>query len=268
MGPEANDKSKLTYALEHVARQWFIFPVEPGDKVPLILRSGRPIRWSEWATNSPVRVVEYWTKYPAANIGVACAPSGLLVVDCDPPNGVNTWLTICTRYAMTDACETYTVITGSGGLHLYYRWDNRMRASNAPLVKDEIDIRCNGGQHGGYVLGDGSITSKGKYTYQGGQLLDPPPQLVVLVKEPEKKPVKPVDEFYQAGNYQGMRDAVMYAGEGNRNNMLNWATWKLRAEGATEQQVIQELTEPALIAGLTPGEITRTIHSAYARTHG
>ncbi|MET9890590.1 bifunctional DNA primase/polymerase [Streptomyces sp. NPDC006465] len=51
------------------------------DKQPHLLTPSKPykIRWGEEATNDLNRVIEVWSWSPAANIGVACKPSGLLV---------------------------------------------------------------------------------------------------------------------------------------------------------------------------------------------
>jgi len=52
-------------------------PVRPGDKRPLL--KDRPHQ----ATTDPQAIEEWWARWPEANAGLACGPSGLTVVDLD-----------------------------------------------------------------------------------------------------------------------------------------------------------------------------------------
>ncbi|MEV0774975.1 bifunctional DNA primase/polymerase [Streptomyces sp. NPDC050428] len=45
------------------------------------------IQWPEWATSDMDRVIAAGTPSPATNSAIACAPSGLLAVDCDIARG-------------------------------------------------------------------------------------------------------------------------------------------------------------------------------------
>ena len=61
-----------------LARRGFaVFPLHPGTKRPI--HTG----WEQLATTSPQRITRWWTATPQANIGIACGPSGLLVIDLD-----------------------------------------------------------------------------------------------------------------------------------------------------------------------------------------
>src|SRR5258706_240076 len=63
------------HAAELASRGWHVFPCRPGNKRPAV------DRWEERACADPQRVAPHW---PAgANIGLACGPSGLVVVDLD-----------------------------------------------------------------------------------------------------------------------------------------------------------------------------------------
>lgn len=74
----------IAAALDLAARGWRVLPVASGGKQPL----GHlvPHGWHEVTSDAPT-VRRWWTAAPAANIGVACAPSALVVVDVDPRNG-------------------------------------------------------------------------------------------------------------------------------------------------------------------------------------
>lgn len=285
--------SNLGYAVQAASRGWHIFPVEPGAKTPHKIRPDKPytIRWSEVATNDVATVTDYWLYSPMANIGIACKPSGLLVVDCDIAkkeyalrdtnwgylhdrlgplvDGEDVLREMCERWG--DGYEafrrTYRVCTASMGLHLFFRWPEGVQASQASPVPGALDIRCNGGQRGGYVLGPGSATEKGPYVAENDlPVADAPPWLVEMCREkPRPKPVK--DMFSQPGHasYSGLVEKVRLAQEGNRNNCLLWAARSMCEDGATEEQCVELLVPAAMECGLDGGErqALSTIRSAY-----
>src|SRR5438093_650742 len=64
------------------------FPDHPADLCtatdPRCRTAGRHIGWEARATTDPDRIRKAWTRAPY-NVGIACGPSGLLVVDLDVP---------------------------------------------------------------------------------------------------------------------------------------------------------------------------------------
>lgn len=285
--------NNLAAAAQAVSKGFHIFPVEPGEKTPHRIRPDAPytIRWSEVATNDMGRVVEWWQYSPEANIGIAAKPSGLLVVDCDIAkqeyilrdtpwgylhdrfgplvDGDDVLREMCGRFGdeYGRLSRTYRVCTASMGLHLYFRWPEGLQASQASPVPGVLDIRCNGGQRGGYVLGAGSLTAKGPYVAENDlPIADCPDWLVELCRE-KPKPVKPKPMFSQPGHagYGGLVESVRLAQEGNRNNCLLWAARSMCEDGATEEQCAELLVPAALECGLDGGErqALATIRSAY-----
>lgn len=278
----------IEHAIKAVEQGFAVFPVEPNDKTPA--RQGMyTIRWPEYATTVIPRVVQYWNMWPRANVGIACAKSGLLVVDCDAPkaplllrgtpfahlhddlgpfvHGMDVFEALCARLSIKHALETYTVSTGSGGYHLYYRWPAFIKASQASIVRGVLDIRCNGGEYGGYVLGAGSVTASGPYRDGSWYcpILPAPAALVELCKEKPKPPPRPRSPFRQplTGDTAGLLKAVLLAPEGNRNNVLHWAACCMRDDGHTEEETVDTLVESAERVGLTQQETRATIASAY-----
>lgn len=279
----------LRHALAAIKRGFHIFPVAPGQKVPHRLAGN----WGQTATNDVTQVVQFWTQVdPQANIGVACKPSNLLVVDLDRAKrewalkGTD-WEYVHSAYGPLvqgedlfdemrfklgeggDA-DTYSVRTGSGGVHLYYRWPSHWpRISQASPVKGLVDVRGNGGQWGGYVLGEGSVTEAGPYyeLWNGAEVTLPPKWIRHLVAEkppaPKVQRPKSFHSLLQSGNHSGLVNSVRNAGEGNRNNSLLWAARTMCEEGAAEADCLSTLGPAARDAGLGDFEIERTIQSAY-----
>lgn len=286
--------SNLAHAAQAVSRGFHVFPVEPGDKLPHRIRPNADyrIRWGEVATNNMAKVVEWWNYSPAANIGIAARPSGLLIVDCDIAkepdiladtpwsylherfgpflDGTDVVREMCARFG--DSYErferTYRVCTASMGLHLYFRWPPEVQASQASPVPGLVDVRGNGGQRGGYVLAAGSQTEKGPYVAENDlHIADAPPWLVELCRE-KVKPAKVKPLFSNGsggGGYSGLVDSVRLAQEGNRNNCLLWAARSMCEDGATEEECVELLVPAALECGLDGGErqALSTIRSAY-----
>lgn len=287
----------LQPATSAISRGFSIFPVE--------VRGKRPHRdageWGRTSTKDLLSVIRYWSSVPA-NIGVACKPSGLLVVDCDTAKtdwnlrGTD-WEYVHGAYGARvdgvdlldevaykrdadpiDPQSTYSVQTGSGGLHLYFSWPAHWpKPSQASIVKGVIDVRNSGGEHGGYVLGAGSITDDevardgtvkpgGVYeVVSDAPVALTPGWLFELVREKPQPVAARNSRFRQPGaiSFTGLESSVRNAAEGNRNNALAWATRTMCEEGATEQEVHQLLGPAARDNGLSHAETERTIQSAY-----
>lgn len=291
-------ESLLPAALWAVAQGFHVFPVEPGEKTPARIYQDRDpddapwtVKWSEVATNDVATVVTWWTYQPRFNVGIACKPSGLLVVDCDVPKAPNLlvgtpWAylhdvfgeyvegaalfdQVAERYGGDPVRDllTFSVETGSGGLHLYYRWPADVQSTQDSVVKGVLDVRGNGGDKGGYVLGPGSVTASGEYgRWKPQPVLDAPPWLVSLCqhREPPKAPKSPYRQPRSMA-FHGLVDSVRNAFEGNRNNALLWAARSMCEDGATEEECCDLLVPAAIENGLDGGErqARQTIKSAY-----
>ncbi|WP_443073357.1 bifunctional DNA primase/polymerase [Streptomyces sp. NBC_01451] len=286
----------ISYALQARARGFHIFPVEPYEKTPHRLSPGQPytLRWGEAATNDVGRIIDYWTRWPDSNIGVACKPSRILVVDCDIPkreyalagtqyaglhdtfgslvDGTDVFRHVCESLGQSwrEAYDTYRVCTGSLGCHYYYLWPEHVRpreASQASLVKGLVDIRCNAGEWGGYVLGAGSVTAKGAYVSENASAVRPaPPWLVELCRR--REPVRVSATYRQPGrlgSLAGLVSTVENAQEGNRNQALLWAARAACADGVALDDVLDALADAYAAAGGDGGhrQAEATIRSAY-----
>jgi hypothetical protein len=280
----------LQAALAAQAAGLHIFPVAVGQKVPHRLAG----EWGATATNDFNRIVDFWTRLdPNANIGVACKPSQLLVVDLDIAkadanlrgteweymhtvygarvNGTDLIDEMAYKLAEEDAddyLDTLTVRTGSGGTHLYYWWpDGWPRISQASPVKGLIDVRGNGGTWGGYVLGAGSRTVAGSYEVSSKLAINKPPMWIrqLVAEKPKIQRAATLTGIRQPGaiSWSGLVETVRNAGEGNRNNSLLWCARTMCEEGADVAEALRTLGPPAEQAGLDAIEIERTVQSAF-----
>jgi hypothetical protein len=131
---------------------WHLFPLGVGSKTPALGES-----WPTMATTDPERIAAWCAA--DYNYGIACAPSGLLVVDEDEPGAFGEYAS--RRGQQVPA--TFTVSTGRGR-HFYFRQPEGLPVPNsAGLSGLHLDVRG----HGGYVVGPGSIHPTGDL-YQPG----------------------------------------------------------------------------------------------------
>jgi hypothetical protein len=122
-----------------------IFPVK-ADKSPHITS------WQQKATTDQAMVKKWWTKWPKANIAMPTgAPSGLVAVDVDVKNGVDGYESLSTIEARFGEQGTRRIETPSGGVHLIYRCNQKVKTRTGIL--DGIDIRGDGG----YIVAQGSV---------------------------------------------------------------------------------------------------------------
>ena len=80
LAPVIPNPPLLRSALSLAARGWHVFPCVPGGKRPALRGS-----WQDHATTEPARIRAWWSR-SAYNIGIACGPSGLVVIDLDVPH--------------------------------------------------------------------------------------------------------------------------------------------------------------------------------------
>lgn len=118
--------------------------------------------WAAESTTDRAVVAAWWLAYPGANILVDCGKSGLLVLDLDKakPNYDDS----IEDALSTEDRDTVTVLTPSGGLHLWYTtegetWPSRVGAAGG------VDVKS----FGGYVIAPPSLhKSGGRYRFEDG----------------------------------------------------------------------------------------------------
>jgi len=285
-------------------RGYGLVPCSRTDKGALVPGFGRDATEDELAKFfDPDQIHSWWTgKYRRAHGGLLTGRGpggGLVVVDCDMRKE-NTEITgrfsnaqsgtdvleALMRDAGAEWPETYTVLTPSGGMHLYF-----LMPSGEPLgcstgqVGPLIDVRG----VGGYVIAAGSYsTAQGKpYTRVSPPELRPQPVpawlLDLLRPARPAPPPRPAPaplvlaagssraDRYAAKALEGQADAVRAAGEGDRWRILTAATLRLAELShtapavLTESTVREQLLAAAAAAGLSNREAERAFHSAWAK---
>jgi len=127
---------------------------------------------------------EAWARRPTSNIGIVTGrASGIWVLDVDPENGGDVKLAALLA-AYGPLPETWTVQTGSGGRHYYWRmpdFDFTLSRGQLPVG---LDVRGNSGQ----VVAPPSYTLKGEYrVLHAGEVVDAPGWLLSMIRPPERR---------------------------------------------------------------------------------
>ena len=172
---DTEENPLLIAALAYASKGWKVLPLyEPlPDGCCSCLKSeckhvGKHPRTSygfKDATTDPVKIQEWWSSWPNANIGVATGSlSGIVVVDVDGDNGgFVTWNEL--KSTLGDM-KTLTSNTGDG-FHLFFVCPEGIdlkSASNA--IGNGIDIKA----EGGYVVAPPSLHETGvRYTWEADE---------------------------------------------------------------------------------------------------
>ena len=281
LAPVMPIRTLMSSALALAARGWHVFPCVPGGKRPALRGS-----WQDHATAGPARIRAWWSR-AAYNIGIACGPSGLVVIDLDVPHGIgevssaggtsavsgaDVLADLCDEHGRPYPVPTYAVATPSGGCHLYYAAPGSPVRNSAGRLGPHIDVRADGG----YVIGDGSRIGERAYTARDARTPVPLPPWIarLLTDRPPAGASLPVPRGGVQGTAYAMaalRDEtrmVAAARPGTRNDTLNRAAFSLGQLAAAgllpPLAVASTLADAAERAGLPADEARRTIRSGLA----
>lgn len=213
------------------------------------------------ASTDPQRLHLWWSTWPQANIGLRTG----LVMDVADLDTAGAWATL-------GDLGGPLARTGSGGWHV---WVRPTGAGNRVRVLPGLDWRG----AGGYVVAPPSLHACGRrYRWRrrpGPVLPHCPPQLYELVTGPppgrfpapprRRPPTIHHPDRYAAAALRAATERVAMAVVGERNDTLNRAAYalgRLVAAGLLDPHPVrQELTAAALHAGLSRGEVARTVRS-------
>lgn len=173
------------------------------------------------ATTDMSIIDQWWAMFPDANIGLATGmASGVTVIDIDPDKGgLVTWDNLTQLHRDTE--DTWTVITGSGGFHLYYEAVEGVRNS-ASLIGPGVDVRSDGG----YVIAPPSRhVSGGSYEWSDNLSFRTMPTPEVL---PEWLIKRLVPRALQTQSAQPLPEKIT---EGARNQWMASIAGTMRRRG-------------------------------------
>lgn len=141
------------------------------------------------ATTDRVVIEGWWTRWPSANVGIATGrASGILVVDADCSDGKPGMVNLTKLSAKHGGLpSTPMVNTGSGGLHLYFIWNERLK-TGSNVVDEAIDVRSDGG----YVIAPPSRHYTGKLYEWRNDTVEPitMPDWIAYATPPEEGEAK------------------------------------------------------------------------------
>jgi P4 family phage/plasmid primase-like protien len=220
-----------------------VFPVDHPDHPECIGKHGPEspcdgqrgkhpaVKWSTWAAAPTPQMIDAgWEgRSGLANIGIACGPSNLVVLDEDKAGELDR----CAAANGITLPPTYTVKTARGE-HRYYRWNHRTqgRIGNSDKATKrrgyKIDVRGDGG----YAVGAGSHHASGVvYVDNGVPVANLPREvaafLLVGVTEAES-PDSRAESFWAASAADANTTKIA---SGERHNALIAYAGRLRGKG-------------------------------------
>lgn len=187
-------------AIDLAERGYYVFPLLPGKKTPLIARAAGGNGHND-ATRDERKILHWWTARPDANVGLACGASGVAVLDIDAKAGADPEdvlgeldLDGAPVIKTGEAPDKPGSLAGVRGAQVYFRGDlpgtNRLKIAGT-------EIR--GRQH--YVVAPPSVHPSG-VTYEGtlpavADLPPVPAWLLALIEQPPGGPAgrKPAAEW-------------------------------------------------------------------------
>jgi hypothetical protein len=233
-----------------------VFPCREDTKAPLTPNGFKD------ATTAGDLVHRWWSRWPTALVGV---PTGerfvVLDVDCVKHVEAAQW------YDRANLPLTRTHITRSGGRHLLFKPDHRVRNTTSKICRG-VDTRGAGGYIvwwpacGFNVLHRGALAEIPESILRA---LHPPPPPPPSTRRGEKTDIN-VDA--QLG---GLIRTIATAHEGNRNSATYWAARRMAEmvdAGLLERNsAINLIIEAASRSGLSHREALQTANSAFRAAH-
>lgn len=241
--------ARLAAALRAAERGWPVFPIYPYSKCPAVTD------WETRATCDPGEIRRWWAQLPY-NVGIACQPAGIVVLDLDaahgqrPPtpwdqlgvtHGRDVLRILAERAGQPDPIDTYCVASPTAGEHRYFLApaDRELRNTTGDTGTGlgwRIDTRAAGGA----IIAAGSVRRiNGRpRPYRVIRDHDPialPPWLLTALTPPPRPPHTPtpipttgqrIDAYVQAA-LQGETTTVTQATPGTRAHTVFRAAARL-----------------------------------------
>jgi hypothetical protein len=226
------------------------------------------------ASTDPLVMATWWKRWPRANVAIRTgAGSGLVVVDVDPPQGLDSLAEL--ERLHTPLSRAAVVRTGRDGVHFYLGHPGsgaRVANRASSVLGPGIDVRGDGG----YVIAPPSRHASGRvYRWQTDGAPAPAPDWLVELLTAEASRPEPVDirrvrddpgvSVWAGTALAGEIDRVQRAPAGQRNQTLNRSAFVLGqivAGGHLDHdEVVDLLGEAGCSTGLGEREVRLTVAS-------
>jgi putative DNA primase/helicase len=240
--------SNLKAALAYGKAGFKIFPILEGTKDQPLIK-----QWGVRASRDPTQITVWWTRWPQANIGLACMPSGIGVIDSDVPKGEDTLdnLELIEGKVLS---PTRMASTPRGGIHRFYRGT---LATTAGKIGANVDTRGVGTNNGGYVLLAPSRTEVGTYRWINQKVPMAPIDPWVVAACGEKADTnrgpasqEPLVEWDQDSNIAWARNWLMNdapmcrQGSGGGDTLVKFIVPQLKDHAISEEMAAEIISEP------------------------
>jgi hypothetical protein len=151
--------SNLQSALAYGKAGLFVFPILEGTKDQPLIK-----QWGVRASCDAAQIKKWWTRWPDANIGLACMKSGITAIDSDvKPDGTGEeTLTCLAELEGKVLSPTKMAQSPRKGIHRLYEG---RAATTVGKIGKYVDTRGVGSGNGGYVLLAPSKTQHGSYKW-------------------------------------------------------------------------------------------------------
>lgn len=285
-GDGALEVEPIEAALRYARRDWPVFPCHQrleisgcscgDDRCSSPAKHPRTRRGLLDASTHRSVIERWWSMWPQANVAIRTGAErrrgGLLVLDVDPDHGGEASLhQLVSQHGALPT--TRTVLTGGGGMHLYFSHPGGTIRNSVGVLGSGLDVRGDGG----YVIAPPSAHTSGMaYRWASVRTLAPPPGWLVemlATRERQRPPAPDPDRVrcdpgvsaWAAAALAGELDRLAKVEEGRRNHVLNRAAFVLGqivGSGHLDGDTVSSLLEEAGVAtGLGCREATATVES-------
>ena len=252
------EDGNLRAAQAYARAGWPVFPLIPGEKVPLSRTHG-----FQDASTDLDRITDWWGRNAGRNVGIATGSPGPDVLDVDQHGEAGNGFAAFNRLRRAGLVTGVKAIvaTPSGGLHAYFAGTDQR---SGKLPAQHVDFRA----QGGYVVAPPSRVAGKPY-----ELIQQEGGIATLDWTAVRDLLEPQHERQRGPQPTGDKRAdvarlaafVARQQHGNRNDGLFWAACRAHEAGLLDDPAAaEELVAAALRSGLRGGEreARRTIESA------
>lgn len=213
------------------------------------------------ATTDATQVRLWWAAYPDANIGAAMKASGLIAADIDPRHGGDESWRAIEREASHDLGQTWTNLTGGGGVHYLYRAPEGFD-THTDTIAAGVDIKWSG-----YVILPPSTHVTGRrYEWEAGYSPEDGPAAVLPAPLAER--ICSRNGSAPAAERAPIADLLARdCEEGSRNDTLASIAGYLRNEvpQGVAESICQAWNAAHCKPPLAPLTVTKTVAGMYLR---